>query len=453
MQAVLPVEPQTVAPLSSTAERVRPWRLGTRIVFRFCAAYFTLYILTTQMLYGLLVFLPVNMRSVDRLLPLGRATTWIATDVIGFSAPLVRLSGSGDKPYDVAQVVLILALAAMLTAAWSVADRRRAHYAGLQKWFRLFVRFGLGSTLVTYGAMKAIPTQMPYPILTRLLEPFGDFSLMGVLWSQIGASPAYETFTGIIELTAGILLFIPGLTLLGALVSLLTTTEVFVLNMTYDVPVKLFSFHMLLMSIVLIAPDGKRLMDVLILNRSVDASRERPIARRRAWRLAGNAAQLAVGVLLVWSNVSGVLRQSRFGPNAPNPPLYGIWNVERMTIDGTERAPLVTDYDRWRRVVVQRANAVSFQRMDSTFVNMGATVNTTTKTIALTRAAPSTTNLAGDRTPSGSLTYEQPSTEQMIFDGEVDGKRVRLELKYQDHRQFRLVQNEFHWIQDYPINR
>ena len=46
-----------------------------------------------------------------------------------------------------------------------------------------------------------------------------------------------------------------------------------------------------------------------------------------------------------------------------------------------------------------------------------------------------------------------PSAEQMIFDGEVDGKRVRLELKYQDHRQFRLVLNEFHWIQDYPINR
>jgi hypothetical protein len=33
---------------------------------------------------------------------------------------------------------------------------------------------------------------------------------------QIGASPAYEMFTGIVELTCGILLFIPGLTVAGA---------------------------------------------------------------------------------------------------------------------------------------------------------------------------------------------------------------------------------------------
>src|SRR5262249_38975967 len=162
----------------------------------------------------------------------------------GFASPLVLFSGSGDKPVDYALAVLLLIVAALIAAIWSVADRKRPNYAALQKWFRLFVRFGLGSTLVTYGTMKAVPLQMPYPTLTRLLEPYGDFSLMGVLWSQIGASPAYETFTGIVELTAGILLFVPGLTLLGALISLMTTTEVFVLNMTYDVPVKLFSFHL-----------------------------------------------------------------------------------------------------------------------------------------------------------------------------------------------------------------
>src|SRR5262245_54952598 len=192
MQAVVPVDTPIVATTSAIPESVQPWRLGTRIAFRFCAVYFTLYTLVTQMFSGLFPFLRIRMPQPGMFPPLRRATTSIATDWFGFSAPLVSISGSGDKPFDFAQVLPIAIVAAIATALWSVADRRRRDYAEAQKWFRLLLRFGLGSTLVTYGAVKAVPLQMPYPTLTRLLEPYGDFSLMGVLWAQIGSAPAYE---------------------------------------------------------------------------------------------------------------------------------------------------------------------------------------------------------------------------------------------------------------------
>ena len=35
------------------------------------------------------------------------------------------------------------------------------------------------------------------------------------------------------------------------------------LNMTYDVPVKLFSFHLFVMSLVLIAPYARRMSDLV----------------------------------------------------------------------------------------------------------------------------------------------------------------------------------------------
>ena len=37
--------------------------------------------------------------------------------------------------------------------------------------------------------------------------------------------------------------------MLGALIALCDMTHVFMLNMTYDVPVKLFSFHLMLMAL------------------------------------------------------------------------------------------------------------------------------------------------------------------------------------------------------------
>ena len=51
--------------------------------------------------------------------------------------------------------------------------------------------------------VKAFPLQMPAPLLTRLLEPYGNFSPMGVLWYSIGASFPYERFTGIVEVVGG----------------------------------------------------------------------------------------------------------------------------------------------------------------------------------------------------------------------------------------------------------
>src|SRR4029077_1389650 len=130
----------------------------------------------------------------------------------------------------------------------------------------------LGSTMLTYGMVKAVPLQMSAPGLTRLLEPFGNFSPMGVLWASIGASKGYEMFAGFMELIAGTLLFIPQLATLGAMVSFADSVQIFTLNMTSDVPVKLFSFQLVLMSLFLIAPEASRIANVLVFNRTADPS-------------------------------------------------------------------------------------------------------------------------------------------------------------------------------------
>ena len=51
------------------------------------------------------------------------------------------------------------------------------------------------------------------------------------------------------------LLFIPR-PAAGRAGRLAATMQIFTLNMTYDVPVKLFSFHLILMSLFLLAPDA-----------------------------------------------------------------------------------------------------------------------------------------------------------------------------------------------------
>jgi hypothetical protein len=61
----------------------------------------------------------------------------------------------------------------------------------------------------------------------------------------MGSAPAYEIFTGCAEVAGGLLLIVPRTATLGALISLADMIQVFTLNMTYDVPVKLFAFHLI----------------------------------------------------------------------------------------------------------------------------------------------------------------------------------------------------------------
>jgi hypothetical protein len=450
--ADLEPHPAAVAPTALQAPPAR-WSLLTRIAFRFTAVYFSLYIVLTQMVGGLV-------GPVLSLLPTGSVTlpgsswtvqtavTWLATSVLGFSSPLVTRSGSGDKPFDLALIVLIGIVAAVGTVMWSLVARRRQAHPGAQKWFRLFFRFGLGTTMLGYGMVKFIPLQMPFPGLTRLLTPYGNFSLMGVLWSKIGSSPAYETFTGVMELTCAVLLFIPGLTTVGALLSFITSTQIFALNMMYDVPVKLFSLHLMILSLVLLAPDVRRLFRVMVLRRGVDDAPEPPLARRAGLRRGLAALQVIFGAWLIVSSYQSTTQSyATFGAGAPRPPLYGIWDIERMEIDGVERAPLVTDYDRWRRMVIQAPTMVAFQRMNDTFQSVNVRVDAEAKTMTFTRGG------GPQAAEMGKFTFEQPTPDRLIAHGELDGRPMRLETRRFPHEQLQMFNNRFRWIQDFPFNR
>ena len=193
----------------------------------------------------------------------------------------------------------LLVIATAATVVWSLLDRSRENYAELHKWFRLFVRFALAGQMIFYGMVKVIPIQMPYPSLTRLLQPFGTFSPMGVLLNSMGSAPAYEIFAGCAVVAGGLLLIVPRTATLGALISLADMIQVFMLNMTYDVPVKLFAFHLILLSCFLLAPDVPRLVRFLLLHRATSLSTQAQLFRGvRANRIA-LAAQIILGLWLV----------------------------------------------------------------------------------------------------------------------------------------------------------
>jgi hypothetical protein len=300
--------------------------------------------------------------------------------------------------------------------------------------------------MFVYGMSKVIPLQMSFPHLTKLLEPFRAFSPMGVLWSSIGASPAYEIFAGSAETLAGMLLIFPRTAMLGALVCLADMTQVFMLNMTYDVPVKLFSFHLILMALFLLVPEFQRLADFLFRNRSVGPSTQPPLFyTRRASRIA-LASQILFGLWLLGMNVyNGWIAWHMYGGGRPKSPLYGIWDVDQLAIDGRLRSPLLIDYGRWRRAVFDFPETMTFQRMDDSFAGYSTSINTHDNTIALTKNS--------DKSWKANFTFQRLAKDQLILDGNMDSHKIHMQLRLLDRDKFMLVNRGFHWIQEYPFNR
>jgi hypothetical protein len=377
--------------------------------------------------------------------PMRPLVLWVGNDLLGVQ-PTVHPTGSGDTLFDWTHAFTGLLLAALGTVVWSLAARGTTSHLRLNKWFRLFIRVALGTTMFSYGFAKVFPLQMPTVFLSRLLEPFGDFSPMGVIWYSIGAAPGYERFIGSAEVLGGLLLLLPWTTLIGALVTLGVTFGVFMVNMTYDVPVKLLAFHLVLMSIFLIAPDARRLVNWFVLNRPVvpePAPRYGPSARsHRGWIVA----QLAFTVLALGLAVRGGAEgYKQYGPGAPKSPLYGIWNVDSMSIDGELRPPLTTDTLRYRYAVFQTPPSATFQKMDQSFERFGSTIDTVKRTLTLRKASDSTWKPV--------LAYERPTPTRLTFEGDIDGKRVRMAMTQRDLNTFFLISRGFNWIQEFPVNR
>ena len=420
-----------VAPVAIDRPRVR-WTPATRLAFRFCFLYLGLYVVTTQMLNGMVAIPGLGFPPVETLPPFKNVIQWTALHVFHVTQPLVITgSGSGDKTANWVAAFCLVVLSGLATMVWSTVARREAH-PSLDRWFRLFMRFAVATTMLGYGMVKAFPLQMPYPPLTRLLEPFGNFSPMGVLWYSVGASPGWERFAGSMELVAAMLLFVPRLSLLGALVCFADAVQIFTLNMTYDVPVKLFSFHLIVMALFLMTPEIPRLTRAMLT------------------RVPGGKLLVAAQIVLAAYYVGNEVYQANrswhtFGGGAPKPALYGIWNIDRMFIGGVERSPLVTDYDRWRRVVIQNATTVYFQRMDETLAAYPAKFDDKTNTIALTTPA--------DKKWKATFAVQRPDATHLSLMGAMDGRPIEMRTSLVDRARFLLVSRGFNWVQEFPFNK
>lgn len=239
-----------------------------------------------------------------------------------------RSFASGDSTWNYLQVAGLAVLAVVAAALVRPGE-----------WVRPYLRFYLAYQMAVYGLMKVVNLQFQALDPSHLLVPVGAQSPMRAVWVLMGMSEGANLAVGAAELLAAVLLTARRATGLGAALSLVLMAGIAGLNYCFDVPVKLLSTHLALVSLYLLAPDLPWLFRSLVLRRPATPQPVPPADRMRvALRTVVVTAFLAVN----WVAFRHAGREC--GDEVTRPPLYGLWAVESFEGEGP----------RWRHVVFTR---------------------------------------------------------------------------------------------------
>jgi hypothetical protein len=426
------------------------WTAPVRVGFRFALLFFVLCSFPH----------PLDVSSDWLSVVAPKAVPAFAARVLHIDIPAVRYSSDATRSggaYGIASTLLVLTIALLGTVIWSASDRKRLHYEALHAWLRLYLRLVIAADLLGFGAGKVIfPGQMRPPLISSLLVPFGDLSPVARLWLFMGSSPFYTFCTGAVELIAGALLIIPGLTTLGALIAVGAMTNVFLLDVSYDVTPTVLAFLLLAMAIFLLLPDARRFWDAFVLRRDVPAQPEQPLLTRR-W-LQNSVMLLTLLAGCYWTGAD-LLEESRSAPEAAakpsKAPYYGAWAVDAFSVNGVERPPLFTDPNRWKLLVFDWG---VYYPKPSLVIHFGTGTrrlfdvdfDAGKKSVSLLRPYQTSPTL-------GTLVVNEEGQDRLVLEGDFEGQTIRAVL----HRaapdplthkwRFRIFRDGVYWGDDVII--
>lgn len=386
---------------------------------------------------------------------LNKAETWI---VELFNANLLHVKdtlnanggGSGDTSYAWAQFYTFIILAFIGCVAWTIIDRKRLNeYKTLEFWLGNLVRYYLSLVSFGYGILKLFALQMYFPNLSQLATPLGDFLPMRFSWMFFGYSTPYQMFSGVMETIVGILLLNRKTVTLGALLGIGVFANVFMLNLSYDIPVKLYSMQLWIYSLFLAGRDWKRLMNFFLLNRTTEATNLYHIDLNKPWqkisRIVFKLGFVVLFAILPFNNTwSRYKEENKEEESTPIP--IGVYNIKSLVKNRDTLRIALHDDMAWKDFIFDTGGLGSINTRDSLFRQrygrgyFNYQPDSASQTLQFKK-------FASDSTALFTMNYKFANDNTMLLWGLVGADSLRFELQKSD-RHFQLAERQFHWISE-----
>lgn len=326
------------------------WKSYEKILFRFFFIFFALQVIPLSAGYYQHLF------SIDWLNLHFRDIFYLARYAPAFVS---------DQP-TVFDVLIIGVVAVIGTVVWTRLDKQRTEYNELYYWLRVVLRYRLAVALLAYGFLKFYPIQMPEPSVSILNTNYGDFDAWKIFSISTGIVPGYQSFLGLVEVAAALLLLYRKTTFVGTLIIIPFTGNVVMSNLAYEGGEYVYAGLLVNIALFLFAYDAPRLISLTSHDRLTLPDRFKPaftIDWLRYGRLGLKSLFIFLFVFVYAVKVKASYKEGGFQypGEAGLRNAEGLYAVTEFRLNNTVLPPAYRDPVRWEDVVFEKWSTLSIR--------------------------------------------------------------------------------------------
>lgn len=407
------------------------WKFSEKLFFRFSFAFVLLFVNSFSFVHNFLPDIGHFTHSFFEVL-----VKWTGAHIFNIQHPYYYQLVSDSLGFYINAFNLFF-ISIFIAAIWSALDRKRTNYDRLQYFFFVFIRYYLALQLFEYGFNKIFKLQFYWPEPNTLFTTIGNTSKDLLYWSSMGTSRFYVVFSGMLEIFAAIFLLFRKTALFGAIVSLGVMINVLMINFGFDISVKLYSCFLILLCVLLILPDAKRLFQFFFSNKKVEDRKPIPEMKFLQKRFVYLPLKILVVFIIVFDPLFPYLKAGNFNDDVfPRPYMHGAYDVTLFVKNSDTLLPLQTDPVRWKRVFIHRQGYFIIQNMNDEMEDFQLENYREGKKLLLVNY---------DASVKTFFNYNQTSDSTFTLQGNLRGDSLTVHLRKIDLEKLPISKTGFEW--------
>ena len=249
--------------------------------------------------------------------------------------------------------VIIALLVALLTNKKSTENEK------LNYWLTSFYSYILSFFLLVYGFNKLFKVQFFTPEPNTLFTPVGLLSKDILFWTSMGSSYNYNLFMGIIEIIPALLLFFSRTRMLGGLIALAVLINVFMINIGFDISVKILSTFLIFIALLILKPYTSSLLSFFFQLKKSQSNNCVKIVSSKKQIMVKNT----LICFILFDTLSPYFLTNNFNDDKQQRPLFhGAYEI--IASESTTNYPIFGNSKKIKRMFIHRKNYFIVQFQD-----------------------------------------------------------------------------------------
>lgn len=367
---------------------------------------------------------------------------WVNVNLQIFKEDTVTFTTkNNDTAFNYLKIILFTIIA-ILSAFILNFVKPSISYDKLKLFLIELVSIYLALNLVFYGFSKLLKIQFPSPDLYTLTQTYGSSSPMHLAWTFLGYSDGYNYFMGIIEIASIFILF-KSTRALGVLISLCCTSNIMFINYCFDLPVKIISSILFIMTLFLFFIDYERYWKFFIKGKSLREIPESFISNNNTnYTIHLDKIKFAIFLpSLIFCIINLFNYKNQLLNQPPKPREYGIYYVEYVVYSDSFCMQHCYNNASWSQIIIESENLTIIK-----YCNDSVTFNITqwdreNQTITYSDLY--------DSYSENQFSYAFYNDTKLKLKGKLNGINTQFFLTRKIIPSFRLTSRKFHWINEH----